>query len=271
MNTLMNKERLDNLSTEYSDKFKKAEPYPYITIDNFFDPKKLDEVLRAFPGPKDMEFYRYDNPLEKKLAMDQVSKLPNPIKNLLSEMNTPAFLNFLEKLTGIEGLIPDPYYRGGGIHQSERDGKLDVHIDFNVHPKLKLQRRLNAIIYLNKNWKEEYNGAFQIWSGVNENGKHRLIKMYDKVYPIFNRFVVFATSEKSYHGFPEPIQCPEGESRKSLALYYYTVTRPDNEISEPHSTTYVKLPWEDDSLEELRSIRNKGRLSTNVVSKETSI
>lgn len=265
MNTLIDKERLDKLSTEFSDKFKNADPYPYIAIDNFFDPEKLDVVLKAFPGPKDMEFYRYDNPLEKKLAMDQVSKLPDPIKNLLSEMNLPIFLSFLENLTGINNLIPDPYYRGGGIHQSERNGKLDIHIDFNIHPKLKLYRRLNAIIYLNKDWKEEYDGAFQIWSGEKTKNGHKLIKMYDKVYPIFNRFVVFATSEKSYHGFPDPIQCPENMTRKSLALYYYTSENDNNETNESHSTVFVKRPWEDDSLDELRNIRNKGRLSTNIV------
>lgn len=264
MNTLLNKEKLEQFSKKYSEEFKEKKPYPYIAIDNFFDNDKLEEILKVFPTPKDLDFYKYDNPLEKKLAMDQISKLPDQIRNLLIEMNLPIFLNFLENLTGINNLIPDPYYRGGGVHQSERNGKLDIHIDFNIHPKLKLYRRLNAIIYLNKDWKEQYDGAFQIWSGEKTENGHKLSRMHDMIYPVFNRFVVFATSEKSYHGFPDPIQCPDNMTRKSLALYYYTSSNDNNETNESHSTVFVKRPWEDDSLDELRNIRNKGRLSTNV-------
>lgn len=215
---------------ELNDVFTSQVPYPHIIIDNFIsDESILDEVLKTFPSKNDIDFYKYDNQLEKKLAMDQLHLLPTNIQTLLREFNSPNFLNFLEVLTGIDSLIPDPYYRGGGIHCIETGGKLDVHIDFNIHPKLKIHRRLNVT------------------------------KLHNKIYPIFNRLVVFATSEKSYHGHPEPLNTPNDINRKSLALYYYTVDRPENEIVDKHSTTFIKRPDEDDTLDDMRNKRNIGR------------
>ena len=150
MKQLFDENHLFRLAEENKEHYINAEPFPHIAIDNFVDPHILDEVVEAFPNKKDLEFYKYDNPLERKLAFDQVSKLPSPIYNILTQMNSALFISFLEKLTGIEGIIPDPYYRGGGIHQIEKGGKLDVHIDFNLHTKFKLDRRLNVILYLNK-------------------------------------------------------------------------------------------------------------------------
>ena len=162
----------------------------------------------------------------------------------------------------IEGLIPDPYYRGGGIHQILPGGKLDIHIDFNKHQKLKLDRRLNALLYLNKDWKEEYGGNFELWSGENKNGKHILHKCHNKILPLFNRFVVFSTSEKSYHGHPEALNCPKDRARQSIATYYYTNGRPANEDVDAHSTTFIAKPEDADNeeLSKLRELRNKGRL-----------
>lgn len=261
MKAYFDPDALAKLGVDHHSAYVSAQPYPHIAIDNFMPLEYLDEALNTFPRPDEMAFYKYDNALEKKLAFDQVGKLPQPISALLQYMNSPPFLQFLENLTGIEGLIPDPYYRGGGIHQIEKGGKLDVHIDFNKHPKLHLDRRLNAILYLNKNWEESYGGHFEIWKGKQENGKHVLESCSNKILPLFNRFVVFNTSEKSYHGHPEPLTCPEGWSRKSLALYYYTNGRPAEEDVAPHSTTFIKRPQdpEDPEIEEMREKRNLGR------------
>lgn len=263
----LNLERLHKQAAEYKEKYQTALPFPHIAIDNFLD--NLDEVYNAFPRTDNFKFYEYNNPLEKKLAYDQIAKMPQAVAELLQELNTPEFLLFLEELTGIEGLITDPYLRGGGVHQSKRGGKLDMHVDFNIHPKLKLERRLNAIVYLNKNWQESWNGDLQLWEGYKdkETGKHVLVKMYEKIYPIFNRLVVFSTSDKSYHGHPQPLECPEDVTRNSIALYYYTKDRPVDDRYDPHSTVYIKLPWEDDSLDDLREKRSKGRLTSNIEEK----
>jgi hypothetical protein len=260
-------EKLMQYAQQYHENYIHAEPFPYIVIDNFMDPTILQQAVDAFPTPEALEFYLYDNPLEKKLAYDQVARLPQPIASILHEMNQPVFLRFLEVLTGIEGLIPDPYYRGGGIHQIVQEGKLDIHIDFNKYQKLGLERRLNAIIYLNQHWKEEYGGHFELWRGkkINEES-HEITECVEKVLPIFNRFVVFSTSENSYHGHPEPLACPDGWTRKSMAAYYYTPGRPAAEEAPAHSTIFVKRPQDvdDEDIERLRKERTKHRLTSNV-------
>lgn len=262
--------RLMTLAKQHSQTYQTAEPFPYIVIDNFMNEDILTAALESFPTPDTFEFYKYDNPLEKKLAFDQISKLPDPISVILHAMNSAVFIRFLEELTGIDGIIPDPYYRGGGIHQILPGGKLDVHIDFNKHTKLRLDRRLNVLIYLNKNWEDAFGGNFELWTGEFKDGKHHLHACIKKILPLFNRFVCFSTSEKSYHGHPEPLTCPQGWSRKSLATYYYTNGR-DDEFSntDAHSTTFIKRPEDPDTAElnELREKRNQGRLSSNVQSK----
>ncbi len=262
----ISKDARDQFVTDYAQSFKSADPFPYVVIDNFMNPDALQSVLDVFPSPQDLSFYKYENPLEKKLAMDQLVKLPTSIQDILIYLNSPDMLLFFEQLTGIDGLIPDPYYRGGGIHQIETGGKLDVHIDFNQHPKLKLERRLNAIIYLNQDWEESYGGHLDIWRGHQENKRHVLDECVAQVLPIFNRMVVFATSEKSYHGHPDPVSCPSDRTRKSIALYYYTKDRPVDEQVDPHSTTFIKRPQdpENQGLDEMREQRNQGRFKSNV-------
>ncbi|CAK9249916.1 unnamed protein product [Sphagnum jensenii] len=260
----LNLKKLPILAEEYQEKYKDNLPFPHIVIDDFLD--NPGEICDVFPDTGNFSFYEYKSPFENKLAFDQVAKFPKAIADLLAEMSAPEFLAFLEKLTGIDGLIPDPYYRGGGVHQSQRGGKLDVHIDFNIHPKLKLMRRLNVIIYLNKNWQESWHGDLQLWEGRNDNGKHELIRLHHRIYPVYNRLLIFSTTEKSYHGHPEPLDCPEGVTRNSIALYFYTADKPADGVDQ-HSTTYVKLPGEDDTLDELRKKRNEGRLNTTMAGK----
>ena len=145
-------------------------------------------------------------------------------------------------------MIGDPYYRGGGIHQIERGGKLDVHIDFNKHQKLNLDRRLNVIIYLNKNWDPSYGGNFEIWNGHQENGEHILESCKTKILPLFNRMACFNTSEKSYHGHPEPLNCPPDIFRRSLALYYYTAGDMGDQRAKEHSTIFINDKGKEEEL-----------------------
>ena len=255
--------KLNELAEAKAAEFKNAESYPHIVIDNLFEDKVVLDAFNTAPKPDDT-FYKYNNPLEKKFAKDKVYELSQPIQDILYELNSARFLLFLEKLTGIEGLTSDPYYRGGGIHCMGTGCKLDIHVDFNKHPKLKLDRRLNLIFFIVKDWEESWNGDFQVWSGKINNGEHQLDKLTERVYPKFNRMVIFATSEKSYHGVPEIINCPENVFRLSLATYYYTNGRDDiAESWSPHSTTYIKKPGEQDELDELRKVRNRGRIENN--------
>lgn len=217
----------------FRDMYTNADPFAHIVLDDLFDAADLDIVLRDFPSPADMQWMRFDNPLEKKLGyFHERSGITEAVRDFLNAMNSFEMLLWLEALTGIEGLIPDPYFGGGGLHQIEPGGFLKVHADFNVHPKLKLDRRLNMLVYLNKDWREEYGGHLELWD---RQGK-RPVK---KILPLFNRTVIFSTTDTSFHGHPHPLTCPPGMTRKSVSLYYYTAGRPQDERSSPHDTIFI--------------------------------
>ncbi|HEX3128582.1 MAG TPA: 2OG-Fe(II) oxygenase [Thermoanaerobaculia bacterium] len=211
-----------------------ARPFPHIVIDGLFPDAILEEVLAAFPKPDEIEWRRFESETEKKLGYWHESTLKPEIQLFLYEMNSAPMLQFLQALTGIEeGLVSDPYYGGAGPHQILPGGFLKVHVDFNWHPLLQLDRRLNMLVYLNKGWKEEYGGHLELWN-------RDVTQCEAKILPVFNRTVVFSTTDFSYHGHPHPLACPEGRSRKSVSFYYYSNGRPDAERSAPHDTVFKK-------------------------------
>ena len=210
-----------------------ADPFPHITLDGLFDDAVLDRVLQEFPTPDAMQWRHFDNSFEKKLGYSHLqSTISNTIRDFLNAMNSFEMLLWLEAVTGIEGLIPDPYFGGGGLHQIEPGGFLKVHADFNVHPKLNLDRRLNMLIYLNRDWKDEYGGHLELWSQDGKECRKRIL-------PTFNRTVIFSTTDTSFHGHPHPLTCPAGMTRKSVSLYYYTAGRPYAERSASHDTVFI--------------------------------
>ena len=163
--------RLHHDPTALHEQYVSADPFPHIVLDGLFDDAELDAVLREFPSPDAMKWARFDNPLEKKLGFFYAtSTISDTVRRFLDAMNSYEMLLFLEALTGIEGLIPDPYFGGGGLHQIEPGGFLKIHADFNVHPKLKLDRRLNMLIYMNRDWREEYGGHLELWSRLRAAG-----------------------------------------------------------------------------------------------------
>jgi Rps23 Pro-64 3,4-dihydroxylase Tpa1-like proline 4-hydroxylase len=138
-------------------------------------------------------------------------------------------LRFLEDITGIAHLIPDPYLEGGGFHSIGAGGFLKIHADFNWHAKLNLHRRLNVLLYLNSKWSEDWGGDLELW----DQDMTRCVK---KITPVINRLVIFSTTDSSFHGHPDPLMCPSDVIRKSIALYYYTAGRPEEEVVRPRST-----------------------------------
>lgn len=210
-----------------------AAPFPHAVIDGLFDDDVLDAVAACFPRPDEIRWVSFDSATEKKLGYSYREALSEPVRSFLFEMNSAPVLELLETLTGIQGLIPDPYYGGAGLHQIERGGFLKIHADFNVHPKLHLDRRLNLIVYLNRDWQEEYGGHLELW----DRDMRRCAR---KVLPVFNRTVVFSTTDTSYHGHPSPLACPPTTTRRSASLYYYTNGRPPEERSAPHDTIFQK-------------------------------
>lgn len=228
---------LKDLAVKYREVYSQAKPFPHIIIDDFLPEFLLDNILNEFPKVDSIDWQKFDSTSEKKLASKHELQMGDTIRLLLYQLNSSVFINFLESLTGIDGIIPDPHFEGGGLHQIKRGGYLKMHVDFNRHRKLRLDRRLNLLLYLNKNWQEEYGGHLEFWD-------KDMTRCEKKILPIFNRCVIFNTTDFSYHGHPEPLTCPEGQTRKSLALYYYSNGRPAQETSNSHSTVFQARPGE---------------------------
>ncbi len=223
--------RMKELAASGHSSYVEAAPFPHIVFDDFFDPELLELVLAEFPQPGAIRWQTFDNEREIKLASAAESSFGPATRLLLYHLNSITFLEFLSAVTGIASLIPDPSFEGGGLHQIVRGGKLAVHADFNRHRTYDLDRRLNVLLYLNKNWREEYGGHLQLWN-------RDMTRCEARVLPLFNRVMIFGTTDFTYHGHPDPLQCPEGMTRKSLALYYFTNGRPAEEISGEHSTLF---------------------------------
>jgi hypothetical protein len=208
-----------------------AKPFPHIVFDDFLDPALLELVLAEFPKPGQIQWQRFDNAREIKLASAAEAIFGTVTRLLLYHLNSITFLEFLSDVTGIANLIPDPSFEGGGLHQIVRGGKLGIHADFNKHRAYQLDRRLNLLLYLNRDWREEFGGHLELWDRT-------MSRCERKVLPLFNRVMIFGTTDFTYHGHPDALQCPEGMTRKSLALYYFTNGRPAEEVSGEHSTLF---------------------------------
>jgi 2OG-Fe(II) oxygenase superfamily len=231
--------KLDRAAQEHGNEYRTAEPYPHTVIDGLFPEEALDRVIADYPSIESPAWKEYRNYHEGKRETQGEGQVSEFTSLLLYQFNSAPFLQFLEKLTGIENLIPDPYFYGGGLHQITRGGKLGIHADFSKHGKLPLDRRINAIIYLNKDWKDEYGGHFELWD-------REMTRCVKKVAPLYNRLVVFNVTDYAYHGHPDPLTCPENRTRKSIALFYFTNGRPEEEVMPGKtSTLFMKRPGED--------------------------
>lgn len=196
--------------------YQQALPFPHHVFDNFLDAKLLDHAAQSFPPLQGADWIHYQHVNENKGGLNKRHVLPPDLLAVIDELNRPAFVAWLCKLTGIEGLKPDPSLEGGGLHQIKRGGFLNIHADFTVHPHQRMwRRRVNVLIYLNQDWADDYGGHLELWNkDMSSCAVH--------IAPIFNRCVIFNTDADSFHGHPHPLTCPDNRTRKSIALYYFT-------------------------------------------------
>lgn len=227
-------DELRNVAERHRDAYGSAEPFPHIVLQDLVPVDALRPVLAEFPPPGGPGTSS-DKPYEKKRAYRDETSLGAHTRQLISQLNSSVFLRFPEELTGIRTLLVDPHLAGGGLHQIERGGFLNIHADFNRLERAGLDRRLNLLLYLNDGWDEAWGGHLELWTRDMDHCEHRIA-------PTLGTCVIFSTRSDSFHGHPEPLACPPDRMRMSIALYYYSNGRPPEETRPPHSTLWQERP-----------------------------
>jgi hypothetical protein len=227
---------LINKADLYRRKFDAAKPFRHMLITPFFDSAVAEAMLQEFPVPLESQMRNEFGGKNRKFACHDVRSIGPTYRLVDDYISSPDFAKVMERITGIQNLLYDPEYHGAGTHDNLSGQEMDAHVDFNLHRTTGFHRRFNAIIYLNKEWNEQWGGNLEVhtdpWDFENDK-----IVSYP---PLFNHCVLFETNEHSWHGFPK-IQMPDGRelSRKSFTIYMYTKDRPAEEIAPKHGTIYV--------------------------------
>lgn len=251
-------ERLTHLANLHRVNFQSARPFPHLFIDDFLDPDFVTAVNAEFAATdfaalcaagyhvasstKNKKVHcfhkaRDENESKKSAVLDESVMGPNT-RLIFSLLKSSLFVAFLEKLSGVDDIIPDPHYRGSGLHQTESGGFLRVHADFNRYERFGLDRRVNVFLFLNKDWDPSWGGALELWP-------RDMSACAQKILPVFNRLAIFRTTDFSYHGYTDPIRSPY--PRRSVSMYYYTNGRPSDEKEDPsdgahsHGTLWQKV------------------------------
>lgn len=255
-----NREQIETL--KYS--FLNAKPFEHIIIPNFLDEDYANKISEKFPTDYS-NWYEYCNPLEVKYAFDDINSLDEDIKKFFYILSTDEMISKITNISSIDGLTYDSYLHGAGLHAHPRYGRLNMHLDYEKHPLSGLQRRLNVILYLNKDWDPSWNGATELW---NEDMTECVTKSEIK----FNTAIIFKTNEISWHGVPEIIKCPEGIYRKTLAYYYVSPLESqsiENKVGNDGTgyrtkATFIKRPCNESDcrMEQLYKIRPYRRIET---------
>lgn len=235
---MINQYHIDNVKIN-ANEYSMGKPYPNLILDNFLHEECASQIAK--------EVQEYDSWILSEDSEFENSKFYAPDNNpttietlrvkcpttfsMIQYFKSQFVLDYLSEITGIKNLIADAGFTGSGLHKTRNGGRLGLHIDFNQNWNTGLYRRINLLVYLNKDWKDEYNGHLELWN----NSPWQCEK---KIAPIFNRVAIFSTSKKTYHGHPTPLSCPEDVARYSIACYYYTA-----EASEDDEEDFRKLEF----------------------------
>lgn len=220
-------DRLNFQANEWKAAYLHSRPFPHVIIDGAFREAELGEAVAAWPTNGAWKEFQ-----NGKRCLNDINRIPAPLARILLFGNSPRFVTWLSQVTGIDGLIPDSSFGGAGLHEIGKGASLGVHVDFNQLGNQPMYRRLNVLLYLNAKWAPSWGGALELWERPDDP------QCYVKIAPTFNRLVIFESSERSWHGHPKPLTPPAGESRKSLAWYFYT-SEPGPGYLDKHSTVYV--------------------------------
>ena len=223
-------DQVDDLATAY----RSGQPFPHIVLDDVLHPDVFERAMAEFPGIRDEFWKGYLHVNETKYSNTQPDSWGETLRSVAEEFCSPPFVEFLTRLTGIENLMPDWSMDGGGLHQTLRGGHLNIHADFTTHHDHdNWARRVNILLYLNREWHDEWGGKLELWD-------KEMTAPQAKVQPAGNRMLIFTTSDDSFHGHPDALTCPEDVARRSMALYYFT----EEEQAVRRSTNYQARPDE---------------------------
>jgi hypothetical protein len=230
--------------------------YFYKIIDNFLSNDTAKLIASEFPDLGSKAWYNYNSPLEKKRACNNWYFFGPETYKIFSYLNSEEFLNKLKEITGIKNLYLDLGLHGGGLHIQGNGDKLNLHLDYSIHPKINLKRKINLIIYLSEDWNTDWGGNLELWSHDYE--LNRPLEKFATIDNIFNRAIIFDTSQNSWHGFPDEIKCPEGKLRKSIAVYYLTDI--DEETDDRKRALYHPTKEQEGDMEILNLIKDRVKL-----------
>ncbi len=246
----MSPEVLDLINPDVSKKaddlrrsFESNRPFPHLVLEDFLAQDFCSELLAEFPPFNTRKALNEFGEVGLKATVENIRSLAPVYGRFDDLVSSPAFLKLMGRITDIPDLVHDPGYFGGGTHENLTGQNLDLHVDFNYHPETGRHRRLNMIVFLNREWDREWGGSLRLqynpWVPPQETESVEVL-------PVFNRCVLFETSEESWHGFDviriPPEKAAEGVSRRSLSVYFYSDERPQEETAPEHSTVYVPSP-----------------------------
>lgn len=225
--------RFNLYAEQHADEYASQQPFSHAVIDNIFPDEILDQILAEFPS-KDNPIWQntHDAGIQVKQRTNWKSlfDIEPATREFVGLMNSGDFLRPLSRLTNISHLVSDPYFTGGGLNNTLPGGQLALHCDGNWHDDMSVHRRLNTIVFLNRNWQDDWGGQLELWDKNLQN-------CVKSIAPVFNRMVIFTTHDFTYHGHPHPLECPKGNSRKSVIFYYYTSeSRPESQINYKETT-----------------------------------
>ena len=221
------------LAFENKETYSLNNPFPHIVFDNFLPTEIAHALAKDYPNVenKNNGWKYHKNENTDRYFVEDTRAFGKNLRLFASAVNSRSFLLFLETLTGISSLIPDPYFMGGGAMATGPGGFLKVHVDFNWHQRLQSWRRCNALFYLNPDWKDDWGGELELWS---TDGKTKSAE----IKPLFNRVVVFTTTKHSFHGQPNETRSPVDQFRKVFSAFYYASERSEAIDESPHYTRY---------------------------------
>jgi hypothetical protein len=224
------------LARAHRDAYAQAEPFPHAVLDDFLPEGVARRLVDEFPPPAEISRHHESPSEHNKHQWSDEAGLPDFTRHVVWAFNSAAFVRFLTELTGINGLITDPTLCGGGLHLIRRGGWLGVHADFPRHKALDVERRLNVLLFLNSVWEPSWGGTLELWA-------HDMSACVQRIEPVWNRCVIFNVTDRSFHGHPTPLACPDDVYRRSLALYYYSSGRPAGEtVQRPNTTIFRRRP-----------------------------